>query len=86
MLASVGFVVALAFTLLSLFLNLVTFATNDYTPIVMRAIASAALAMLLIGLLWKRMPMPSRVIAGVLLLANAWTILDGGGRRLMGWY
>jgi hypothetical protein len=66
----------------------VTFTTGDYTPIVVLAIAGATVAVALIGLAWRRLTAVPRVISGVLLLVNVWTLADAGARRLpalLGW-
>lgn len=87
-LAYFGYLTALFLTLYGLFFNNVTFATNDYTAIVIQALAASIIASLLLVFCWLRMPTPGRVVSVFLLLANVQTIMDAGFRRLphcLGW-
>jgi uncharacterized membrane protein YdcZ (DUF606 family) len=81
-LAYFGYLAAFFLTLYGLLLNNVTFATNDYTAIVVQALAASIVASLLFVICWLRMPTSRRVVSVFLLLANAWTIMDAGFRRL----
>ena len=78
----------LLMTLYSLALNHITFATNDYRTIVIQAVAVASAALLITGLIWRRVPAAGRVMLVLCALVNLWTLVDAGGRRLpsvMGW-
>jgi hypothetical protein len=75
-------------TLYSLVINNITFATNDYRWIVIQAVAGATGSLLASYLIWHRVPAAGRVVLALCSLANLWTLLDAGGRRLlaaMGW-
>ena len=74
--------VALVLTLVALFCNNVSFAKNDFLPEVTTAIACSIAAILAVLLGWKRMTGFGRVLATVLVLADVWTLIDAGGRRL----
>ncbi len=80
--ASIG---AFVLTLWALVLDLTTFAINDYTNILVMAIACACGAMVLIGACWRRMTVVGRGIAGIVLVGDLWVLVDAGGRRLLGW-
>ena len=83
-----AYVGALLLTVYAFAINSMTFATNDYTIIVFQAVACAAVAILLVVAAWRRIPPAGRAIAAVLVLANLWTLVDAGGRRLpsvLGW-
>jgi FlaA1/EpsC-like NDP-sugar epimerase len=87
-LAFLGYLAAFVLTLCGLFLNNVTFATNDSTAIVIQALVASIVASILFLICWRHMPTPGRVVSVALLLANIWTILDAGFRRLptcLGW-
>jgi hypothetical protein len=87
-LAAVVYALVLLMTLYSLALNNITFATNDYRSIVIQAVGVAAAALLTTFLIWRRVPAAGRVMLVLCTLANLWTLVDAGGRRLpavMGW-
>lgn len=78
----------LLMSLYSLAINNITFATNDYRSIVIQAVAVAAGALLATILIWRRVPVAGRAMLVLCGLANLWTLVDAGGRRLpavMGW-
>jgi hypothetical protein len=86
--AALVYALVLLMTLYSLALNNITFATNDYRSIVIQAVAVAALALVITFLIWSRVPAAARVTLVLCALANLWTLVDAGGRRLpavMGW-
>ncbi len=79
---------AMLLTLYALMINNITVATNDYTSIVIQAIACSCVAILLVVVAWRRVPTVGRATAVPFVLANLWTLLDAGGRRLpalLGW-
>ncbi len=83
-----AYVGALLLTIYAFAINSITFATNDYTSIVVQAVACAAVAIVLVVVAWRRIPPAGRAIATLLVLANLWTLVDAGGRRLpslLGW-
>jgi uncharacterized YccA/Bax inhibitor family protein len=87
-LVALAYALVLLMTLYSLAINNITFATNDYRSIVIQAVAVAAGALLATILIWRRVPAAGRVMLALCCLANFWTLVDAGGRRLpavMGW-
>ena len=79
------FALAGLLTLCALFFGLVTFATNDYFRIVVTSVTCAASATVLLWLLWFRAPRYGGLLTLLLFAANSWLLLDGIGRRLLGW-
>ena len=80
--------VAVLMTLYALAINNITFASDDYTSIVMQAVAVAGLAQIVVVAIWRRVPRAVRAMLALCVLANLWTLVDAGGRRLpavMGW-
>ena len=79
---------ALLLTLYAFMINNITVATNNYTSIVIQAVACSSVAILLVVVAWRRIPPAGRATAAVFVLANFWTLFDAGGRRLpavLGW-
>lgn len=83
-----AYVLVLLMTLYAFAINAITFATNDYRLIVLQAVGIAGLALLLLSVIWRRVPAAACVLLILCALANLFTLFDAGGRRLhavMGW-
>jgi len=83
-----AYALALLMTVYSLAVNNITFATNDYRSIVIQAVASAGGALVTTFVIWHRVAVTARVMLVLCALANLWTLVDAGGRRLpavLGW-
>jgi hypothetical protein len=76
------FLAAITLGLVATFLNNVTFATNDYTSIVLQAFAYASLALVLTALSWRRSSFTRRIVLLLFALGDLHTLMDAGGRRL----
>lgn len=84
-LAFVAYICALFMTLWAVLLDITTFATNDYTWILIQAMSFAAGAMVLLLIAWRRIPIPGRAIAAVLILVDCWVLWNAGVERLLQW-
>ncbi len=87
-LVALAYALVLLMTLYALAINNVSFATNDYLSIVIQAVAVAAGALVVTILIWHRVAAVGRVMLALCSLANFWTLVDAGGRRLpalIGW-
>ncbi|MBK6938729.1 MAG: hypothetical protein IPH13_00790 [Planctomycetes bacterium] len=82
MLVAFAYVGTLLLTLYGLGLDTVTFATSDYRPILLKAMAAAMLALLLTYASWRRTPKLGRVVLGVCVAMNVWTLFDACRRWL----
>ena len=80
--AALAYVLALLMTLYAFAINVITFATNDYRSIVLQAVGLAGLAVLLVFVIWRRVPAAARIMLVLCVLANLFTLFDAGGRRL----
>ena len=77
-----------AMTLYALVLNNVTVVPRLNRSTVIQAVAVCAAAMVITGFIWSRVAVAGRVVLAPCVVANLWTLLDAGGRRLpgvMGW-
>jgi hypothetical protein len=75
-------------TLWALVVNNISLASGNYTWVVIQAVCCSVGALALIAIGWRRFPLFARVIAGPMILACGWTVLDAGLRRLpsiLGW-
>lgn len=75
-------------TLYAFTMNNTTFATNDYTCLIIQTLVCASSAIALVAAAWRRMPRMGRAIAILLVLVYLWTLFDAGGRRsptVRGW-
>ena len=70
-------------TAYALFANNITLATNDYRSVILQAVASSSAALLASVLIWRRVPTMGRAVLLMCTLANLWTLVDAGGRRLL---
>ena len=79
---------ALLLTLYAFGINNISVATNNFTSIVIQAVACSSVAILLVVVAWRRIPPVGRATAALFVLANLWTLFDAGVRRLpavLGW-
>jgi len=83
--AFVAYILALLATMYAAVLDLATFATNDYTWILIRSMGCAAAAIVLLLVSWRRMPGPGRGIAASLMLVDLWVLWNAGVERLLQW-
>ena len=82
MLVAFAYVGTLLLTQYGLGLDTVTFVTNDYRPILLKAMAAAMHALRLTYAFWRRTPKLGRVVLGVCVVMNVWTLSDAC-RRFM---
>ena len=79
---------ALFFGLTGTLLNTITFATNDYTSIVLQALCFAVLGLALTARCWSRASFTLRAVLALVVVGDVFTVIDAGGRRLpsiLGW-
>ncbi len=82
MLAALAYVGTQLLTLYGLGVDTFTVATADYRPILLEAIGAATVALLLIIALWRSIPKFGRVVLGVCVVMNLWTLFDACRRLL----
>ena len=83
--SALAFHAALLLTIAAVLLHVTTFATNDYTQILMTAVGCAIASMLMLVLAAIRLPRPGRLFALAVGAADAWVIWGAGAERLLGW-
>lgn len=81
-LAFTAYMGALLMTIWAALLVVTTFATNDYTWILIQAISFAAGAVMLLVWAWTRMPVQGREIAALLILVDGYVMANAAGRLL----
>jgi hypothetical protein len=84
----VCFFLALACTFVAAVADNITIAGNDYTAIVVLAVATALAALILVGVGWSSMSVPLRALSLAIVIMCGWTLCDAAGRRLpavLGW-
>jgi hypothetical protein len=53
-----------------------TFATNDYRPVMVGAIFWSALALVVLGIAWRRLERGSRIFAGIIAVVAGLSLAD----------
>jgi len=69
----------------ALLLDVATFATNDYRLILLQAIGCAVIAMLLVALVFHRVPRFHRPVCVVLVFVDLFVIWNAAFERGLAW-
>ena len=79
-----AYMLAQLLTAWALVLDVATFATNDYTAILLQAIGCAFASAVLVALVVRHVPLFHRTFCGGLVLLDVYVVWNAG-ERLLGW-